>query len=162
MLTCKLTKKTLSHIILHAFAFILSGFTRPLFPKRLWNCVSPIPFRKCKREVVIYLFNYDLSKSTFFMVNMALDVLFSSVFVKWIGSQTKNSFLAMKRLQEHPALCFSNNVIVLHHGYNNFLFYFGICVKFTLSAVISLDVCYEITVTKKSCENMLHSKTIPS
>ena len=31
---------------------------------------------------VIYLFNYDSSKSTYFMLNMAFDVLFGTVFVK--------------------------------------------------------------------------------
>ena len=33
--------------------------------------------------LVIYLFNHDLSKSTIFMLNMALDVLLSAVFVKY-------------------------------------------------------------------------------
>ena len=32
--------------------------------------------------LVIYLFNYDPSKSTFFMLNMAFDVVLSAVFIK--------------------------------------------------------------------------------
>ena len=32
--------------------------------------------------LVIYLFNYDSSKATFFMLNMAFDVLLSTVFVE--------------------------------------------------------------------------------
>ena len=35
--------------------------------------------------LVIYLFNYDSSKPTFFMLNMAFDVLSSTVFVKKVG-----------------------------------------------------------------------------
>ena len=35
--------------------------------------------------LVIYLFDYDSSKSTFFMLNMAFDVLLSTVFVKGTG-----------------------------------------------------------------------------
>ena len=53
------------------FAFIFSEYSRLLFPKRLWKWASTISFRKYKRKVVllvIYLFNYDSSKSTFFML----------------------------------------------------------------------------------------------
>ena len=39
--------------------------------------------------LVIYLFNYDSSKPTFFMLNMAVDVLFSTLQVNW-----NSSFLA--------------------------------------------------------------------
>ena len=41
-----------------------------------------IYFRKYKRKVVSYLFNNDSSKSTFFMLNVAFDVLLSAVCVK--------------------------------------------------------------------------------
>ena len=33
---------------------------------------------------VVYLFNYDSSKSTLFMLNMAFDALLSTVFVKYV------------------------------------------------------------------------------
>ena len=42
--------------------------------------------------LVIYLFNYNSSKSTFYMLNVQLDVLLSTAFVKQIGT---HSFLAM-------------------------------------------------------------------
>ena len=62
-------------------AFIFSEYTRLLFSKRLWKFTSTISFRKYKGKVVIYLFNYDSSKSTFFMLNMAFDVFLGTVFV---------------------------------------------------------------------------------
>ena len=47
-----------------------------LLPKRFWKCVSKISFRKYKQKLkllVIYLFNYDSSKSTSFIMNVAFD-----------------------------------------------------------------------------------------
>ena len=61
------------------FAFIFLENTRLLSLKRLWKCTSTISFQKHKPKVVIYLFNYDSSKSFFFMLNMAFDVLLSTV-----------------------------------------------------------------------------------
>ena len=70
----------------HPPSFILPSFSqntsRLLLSKRFWKCGSTISFRKYKRKVVllvIYLFNYDSSKSAFFMLNMAIDVLLSTV-----------------------------------------------------------------------------------
>ena len=97
MQTCKLTKKTLSHLLLHAFCI---HFLR-MHHDYLFTIT--ISFRKYKRKVVTYLFNNDSSKSTFFMLSMAFDVLLSKVFVKLIWN---SSFLAMSRLQGDPALCF--------------------------------------------------------
>ena len=48
-------------------SFIFSEYTQLGLPKRLSKCASTISFRKYKRKVVIYLFNYDSFKSTFFM-----------------------------------------------------------------------------------------------
>ena len=73
---------TSSFVYLPSFSQIAS---RLLFPKRLWKCASTISFRKFKRKVVllvIYLFNYDSSKPTFFMLNMVFDVLLSTAFVE--------------------------------------------------------------------------------
>ena len=59
--------------------------SRLVLPKKLWKCTRTISFRQYKRKVVflvIYLFNYDSSKSAFFMLNMTFDVLLSIVFVK--------------------------------------------------------------------------------
>ena len=85
MPTFKLTKKPLSHIM--HFAFIFSECSRLLFPKRPWKWASTISFRMYKRKVVllvIYLFNYDSSKSTFFMLNMAFVVLFLTLWVQFL------------------------------------------------------------------------------
>ena len=69
----------------HPTSCILPSFSkntsRLLLPKSLWNCASKISLRKPSRKVVllvIYLFNYDSSKATFFMLNMPLDVLLST------------------------------------------------------------------------------------
>ena len=46
-----------------------------LLPKRFWKCVNTTSFRRCKEKVVllvIYLFNYNSSKSTFFMLNYGI------------------------------------------------------------------------------------------
>ena len=85
MPTYKFTKKTLSHILLHVFCLHFLRTHHNYFPKRLWKCASTISFREYKWKVVllvIYLFNDDLSKSTFLMLNMAFNVLFRTVFVK--------------------------------------------------------------------------------
>ena len=67
-----------------SFAFIFSEcFTITSSEEDL--CVSTISFRKYKEKVVllvIYLFNYDSPKSTFFMLDMAFHIVSSTVFVK--------------------------------------------------------------------------------
>ena len=76
----------------HPPSCILPSFSkntsRLLLRKSLSKCASTISFRKCKRKLVLlvnYLFNYDSSQSTFFMLNMEFNVLLSTAFVKWIG-----------------------------------------------------------------------------
>ena len=54
---------------------------RLLLPKRLLNCASNISFWKYKQRVT-YMFNYDSSKSTSFMLNVTFDFVLSTVFVK--------------------------------------------------------------------------------
>ena len=73
----------------HSPSSILPSFSqnasRLLLQKRLWKYASTVSFRKYKREVVslvINLFSYDSSTSTFFMLNMAFDIFWSTVFVK--------------------------------------------------------------------------------
>ena len=69
---------TSSSCILPSFS---QNASRLLLPKRFWKCESTISFRKYKQKVVllllIYLFNYDSSKSNFFMLNMTFDVVLS-------------------------------------------------------------------------------------
>ena len=58
---CKLTKKTLSHILCHVFCLrflrmhdFSQNTSRLLLPKRLWKCESTqFSFRKYKRKVVL-------------------------------------------------------------------------------------------------------------
>ena len=111
------------------FAFIFSEYTRLLFPKRLWKCESTISLRKYKWKVVIYLFYNDSSKSFFFMLNMAFDVLLSTVSCNIKITRTSRWVFWY--------VFFYKNLIVLQHGYNNFLFYFDICIKFILLTKIS-------------------------
>ena len=141
MPNCKSTKKTLSHILRHAFwlhflrihhflriqhdyffqrgfesvraEFLFRKYIRKvvLFKKvyyqkgggvlskrcsqRPWHGCFPANFAKFLRTpfltedlrgllllFLIYLFNYDSSKITFVMLNMAFDVLLSTVFIK--------------------------------------------------------------------------------
>ena len=111
------------------FALIFSEYTRSLFPKRLWKCASTVSSRKYKWKVVIYLFNYDSSKSFFFMLNMAFDVLLSTV--------SCNTKITRTSCSVFWYVLFYKNLILLHHGDNNFLFCLDICIKFTLSTIIS-------------------------
>ena len=106
-----------------------SEYTRSLFPKRLWKCASTVSSRKYKWKVVIYLFNYDSSKSFFFMLNKAFDVLLSTV--------SCNTKITRTSCSVFWYVLFYKNLILLHHGNNNFLFYLDICIKFTLSTIIS-------------------------
>ena len=69
---------------IHALSSILPSFSKNtsklLFPKSLWKNADTLSFRKYKRKVVslvIHLFNYSSSKSTFFMLSMEFDVLLS-------------------------------------------------------------------------------------
>ena len=108
------------------FAFIFLEYSRLLFPKRLWKWASTIYFKKYKRKVallVIYPFNYDSSKSTFFMLNISFDVLVLTFWVQFLlyKLQTHLSFYSVFWCK------FFRKVIFLHHGDNNFLFYFYIC-----------------------------------
>ena len=102
-------------------------------------------FQEIKRKVVllvIYLFNYDSSKSTFFMLNMAFDVLVLTFWVQFLLYKLE-FFVSCNIITRTSFFCsvfwskFFQKIIVLHHGDNNFLFYFDICIKFTLSTIIS-------------------------
>ena len=72
------------------FAFIFPRvhhdyFFRRAFEKVQAQFLSGNFFPPDERKVVllvIYLFNYDSSKSIFFMLNMAFDALLSTVFIK--------------------------------------------------------------------------------
>ena len=44
-----------------------------------------LKYKRKAMSLVLYLFNYGSSKSTFFMLNMAFDVILSTIFVKIVG-----------------------------------------------------------------------------
>ena len=121
----QVNEKKLSHILLHAFYL---HFLR-IHTKTFWKFLSTTYFRKYKWKVVIYPFNYDSSKSFFFMLNMAFDVLLSTVSCNIKITRTSRWVFWY--------VFFYKNLIVLQHGYNNFLFYFDICIKFILLTKIS-------------------------
>ena len=124
------------------FAISFSEYTTiTSFEEALKMCQHNF-FQKIKRKVVllvIYLFNYDSSKSALFIWHLTFSwvQLLSNKWEFFVSCNTS-------RLQEHPSFCsvfwdvlFYKNVIVLHHGEWNIMFYFNICIKFTLSTIIS-------------------------
>ena len=83
--------------------------------------------------------NYDSFKSTFFMLNLAFNVLLSNVLVKQIGilcflqyRDYKNILLFALFFDMH---FFYKNLVVLL--YVIIIFYFDICIKFALWTIIS-------------------------
>ena len=104
-----------------------------LLPKRLWKCSSTIFFGKYKSKVeflVVYLFNYDSSKST--SSCWLWHSVWSSLEYSFYQINWNSSFLAIIcRLQGHPSFCsvfwyvlFYKKVTVLQHGGdNNFLYW---------------------------------------
>ena len=126
MPTCKLTEKALSHILLHVFCLHFLRIHHDYFFQRFFEGVrAHFLTGNISRLLVIYLFNYNSSKSTFSMFKMQLDVFLSKI--------NQNSCVSCNaKLQEDLSFCscsvflyviFYKNLIVLHHGDNNFLFY---------------------------------------
>ena len=113
------------------FAFILSEYSRPIFPKGLWKWASKYKWKVVL--LVIYLFNYDSS------MQLSSCWIWHLTFCFWLSEYMfcyinwNSSFLAITLLQEHLSFCsvfwskFFKKIIVLHHDDNNFLFYFDIC-----------------------------------
>ena len=100
MPTCKFTKK---NSFTYPVSCILPSFSqnalRLLLPKRLWKCAITFSFRESKQKVVllvIYLFNYDSSKSTSIFHLMLSCIRFCS---------NELEFFAIQRLQEHCSFC---------------------------------------------------------
>ena len=148
MPTCDFTKK---NSFTHPPSCILPSFSqnvsRLLFPMRLWKFASTISFRKYKRKVVllvIYLFNYDSSKSAFFIWHLTFsykNILFFALcfgmyfLIKIYFSSWWNNILFWHVHQIHT---FNNNlndeeIIMFERKNNN---------------------------RKKPGQNMLHNKTI--
>ena len=81
MPTCKLTKKTFSHILPHEFCLHFPRIQTITFSEEALKECEHISFRKYKRKLVIYQFNDDSSESIFFMLNMEY-ILLGTAFVK--------------------------------------------------------------------------------
>ena len=139
----------------HPPSCILPSFSkntsRLLLPKNLWKCASRISLRKYKRVTCNLPVQLKFLQVNFLHVEDAIESFLEYSFyqVNW------NSFVSCDvKLQEHPSFCscsvfwyvlFYKNLIVLHHGDNNFLFYFDICIKFTLSLIISTMKKWHLT-----------------
>ena len=120
----------------HSLWCTLSSFSqsvlRLLLSKRFWKRADTIFFRKYRWKVllpVLYLFNYDSCKSTFFMLNMAFDFVLNTIFVKYSLRVLKYEDYKNILLFAQPVcfdMYFSNkNLIVLLHGdtFSSFLTY---------------------------------------
>ena len=143
MPTCKLTKKnSFTHRPSDVFCLFSQNTSRFLLPKRLWKCVSTISF------------------SSVTYCNLPVQLRFIHLTFSWVQFFGILCFLQYIKSQEHLSFCsvflshvlFYKNLIVLHHGVCNFLFYFDICIKFTLSTnlndeemITSHLMCYETT-----------------
>ena len=129
--------KNSSQILLHVFCLHFLR-THHITSKSLLKSASKIFCRKYEQKVVllvIYLLNYDWSKSTSFMLNMAFDFVLSTVFVKQMEAiaihykDYKNSQITNCQPVFWYVVLFDRNLIVPHHGDNTFLFCFDICTK---------------------------------
>ena len=149
----------------HPSSCILPSFSQNtselLLPKRLWKFESTISFWKCKWKVVllvIYLFNYDSSKSIFFMLNYGITFSWGFSWVQFLSNKLE-FFVSCNNIKGYKeklykdyknilfALCF--NMYFFLKKINFFkkkklfsimviiIFYFDICVKVALSTTIS-------------------------
>ena len=150
MQTCKLTKKALSsHILLHILCLHFLRIHHDYFFQRVFESVwAHILSGNISGLLVIYLFNCNSSKSTpCWRCNWTFSwVQFLSNKLKFICflrcKITRTSFFLLMLcfyICDFVMLCvlFYKNLVVLRLGDNNFLFYFDICIKFTLSSIIS-------------------------
>ena len=149
MPTCKLTRKTLSHILLHVFCLHFLRIHHDYFFQRVFESVrAQFLSGNISGLLVIYLFNYNSSKSTpcwrcnwtFSWVQFLSNKLKLIHFLRCKITRTSFfcSYPVFWYLWFSHALCiFYKNLIVLHLRDNNFPFYFDICIKFKLSLIIS-------------------------
>ena len=143
-------KKILSHILLHVFCLHFLRIHHDCFFQKVFESVrAQFLSGNISGLLVIYLFNYNSSKSTpcwrcnwtFSWVQFLSNKLKLIRFLRCKITRTFFFFAHALCLDicDFLMLCvlFYKNLIVLHLGDNNFLFYFDICIKFTLSLIIS-------------------------
>ena len=158
MTTCKFTKKALSHILFHVFCHHFLGTHHNYFFRRGFERVRTkfLLENFFQALLVIYLFHYDSSNSTSFMLMWHF-----WIYLEYGFSQVNSNLLQYKDYKN--ILLFSDWVwyvvildkkwIALYHSENTFLFYFEICNKLTLSLII-LTMAYSIcTVLTRPCLN---------
>ena len=95
--------------------------SRLLLPKSLWKCASTISIPLIQLSPC-WICNWTFSWVQFLSNKLEL--------IRFLQCKDYKNILLF-------ALCFYMYLIVLHHGDDNFLFYFDICIKFTLSLIIS-------------------------
>ena len=135
----------------HPLSYILPSFSRSA-SRLLFSLFESVRVQFLSGNIngllVIYLFNYNSSKST---PCWRCNWTFS--WVQFLSNKLKLiRFLRCKITGTSFCSCsvfwyviFYKNLIVLHHGDNNFLFYFDICIKFTLSLIISTMKKWHLT-----------------
>ena len=94
----------------HPSSCILPSFSQNtselLLPKRLWKFESTISFWKCKWKVVllvIYLFNYDSSKSIFFMLNYGITFSWGFSWVQFLSNKLE-FFVSCNNIKSYKAI----------------------------------------------------------
>ena len=115
-------KKTLSHILLHVFYLYFLRSNRDFF-RRGFESVRP-QFLSVESSIAIYLFNHDSSKSTIFILTFWICHL---TFFWMLSLPNKLESFVSCNINLFP-LCFDmyffyENLIIIHHGDNNFLFW---------------------------------------
>ena len=127
----------------HRPSCILPSFSQKasqlLFLKRLWGCASKIFFRKYKRKVVSLEFTSSITIHLSHLSSCSIWHLTLS-WIRFLSINRNSSFFAIQRLEKHHSSCSDCvfwQVVVLRHGDNTFLFHSDICIKFTLSTILS-------------------------
>ena len=118
MPTCKFTKKSLA-CILPSFS---KNASRLLFSEEVLKLCEQNSFRKYQQKVVllvIYLFNYSSSESTYFTLNVAFDfitlVRSSSSKLEFIAIKVTKTLFFSYRVFWYVVL-FNKKLIALHHA----------------------------------------------
>ena len=159
---------------------ILPSFSQNASPlllqKRLWKCASTISFTKNKRKgvlLVIYLFKYDSSKSTFFMLlfNLSWVWFLSKKLEFFVSCKTKiarTSFFLLS-LCGFWYVLFYYNLIVLHYANTTSLLWhlyqihtFNNNLNDEEMITSHKSIWEKKTVIEKTFQNMLHVRCASS
>ena len=100
---------TLSHILFHVFRLHFLRINHHEFFQTGFKSVLAQFLSVKSMLLAIYLFNHDLSNSTFFMLNMVLYMLLSTVFVKKIGILRFLQYNGYKNILPF-AMCFDMSI----------------------------------------------------